>query len=193
MPTSGVLTAGTQRYRCFFGGFPFFNRVQSAVLDEVLHSDRPLVVSAPTGSGKTAILELALVRLLMQRPALDFKALYGERVGTQGRSYVESGKREYQGTAAPSGAVVPLKAICRERLEDWSRKTASLGLHCAELTGDTDEEDRSVLQEAHLILTTPEKWDSATRRWKDSPGLLESLALLLIDELRSIYISSASL
>lgn len=27
-----------------------------------------------------------------------------------------------------------------------------------------------------------EKWDSATRRWKDSPGLLESLALLLIDE-----------
>ncbi|KAG0430086.1 hypothetical protein HPB47_023013 [Ixodes persulcatus] len=147
------------RYRCFFGGFPFFNRVQSAVLDEVLHSDRPLVVSAPTGSGKTAILELALVRLLTQRPAADFKALY----------------------------VVPLKAICRERLEDWSRKTASLGLHCAQLTGDTDEEDRSVLQEAHLILTTPEKWDSATRRWKDSPGLLESLALLLIDEVQLVH------
>ncbi|CAN8015981.1 unnamed protein product, partial [Ixodes persulcatus] len=123
------------------------------------HSDRPLVVSAPTGSGKTAILELALVRLLTQRPAADFKALY----------------------------VVPLKAICRERLEDWSRKTASLGLHCAQLTGDTDEEDRSVLQEAHLILTTPEKWDSATRRWKDSPGLLESLALLLIDEVQLVH------
>ncbi|CAN7985744.1 unnamed protein product, partial [Ixodes hexagonus] len=123
------------------------------------HTDHPLVVSAPTGSGKTAILELALVRLLTQRPDNGFRALY----------------------------MVPLKAICRERLEDWQRKTASLGLHCAELTGDTDEEDSSVLRDAHLIITTPEKWDSATRRWKDSPGILESLALLLIDEMHMLF------
>ncbi|KAL3186322.1 hypothetical protein MRX96_028047 [Rhipicephalus microplus] len=51
-------------YRCFFNAYPFFNRIQSCVMDDVLHSDKPVVVSAPTGSGKTAILELALVRLL---------------------------------------------------------------------------------------------------------------------------------
>lgn len=51
--------------------------------------------------------------------------------------------------------MVPLKAICRERFEDWQRKTSSLGLHCAELTGDTEDEDAAVVQQAHLLLTTP--------------------------------------
>lgn len=31
---------------------------------KVLHSDKSVVVSAPTGSGKTVILELAIIRFL---------------------------------------------------------------------------------------------------------------------------------
>lgn len=31
-----------------------------------MYEDRPMVTSAPTGSGKTVIFELAIVRLLMQ-------------------------------------------------------------------------------------------------------------------------------
>lgn len=31
-----------------------------------MYTDSPLVTSAPTGSGKTVIFELAIVRLLMQ-------------------------------------------------------------------------------------------------------------------------------
>ncbi len=31
-----------------------------------MHTDHPLVTSAPTGSGKTVIFELAIVRLLVQ-------------------------------------------------------------------------------------------------------------------------------
>ena len=38
----------------------------------MVYSDDPLVVCAPTGSGKTAIFELAIVRLLIQ---VDEKSL----------------------------------------------------------------------------------------------------------------------
>ena len=33
---------------------------------QVMYTDSPIVVSAPTGSGKTVLFELAIVRLLMQ-------------------------------------------------------------------------------------------------------------------------------
>ena len=33
---------------------------------QVMYTDSPLVASAPTGSGKTVIFELAIIRLLMQ-------------------------------------------------------------------------------------------------------------------------------
>ena len=35
---------------------------------------------------------------------------------------------------------------------------------------------------SQLVLTTPEKWDSVTRRWADMRRLLRSVRLLLIDE-----------
>lgn len=48
-----------------FSKFPYFNIVQSKVFDEVMYTDRPMVVCAPTGSGKTVIFELAIIRQLM--------------------------------------------------------------------------------------------------------------------------------
>ncbi len=46
---------------------------------KVLYTDFPLVASAPTGSGKTAIFELAIVRLLMQigEGVASTKIVYG--------------------------------------------------------------------------------------------------------------------
>ena len=48
-----------------FSKFPYFNIVQSKVFDEVMYTDRPMVLCAPTGSGKTVIFELAIIRQLM--------------------------------------------------------------------------------------------------------------------------------
>ena len=39
--------------------------MQSKVFDEVMYTDKPMVVCAPTGSGKTVIFELAIIRQLM--------------------------------------------------------------------------------------------------------------------------------
>ena len=95
-----------------------------------MYSDRPLVVSAPTGSGKTTVFELAIVRVLMQ-------------LGDRGASNV---KMVY---------VAPIKALCSEKCEEWRAKFGPLGLECIELTGDSEMEDFFELQKANIITTTP--------------------------------------
>ena len=53
-----------------------------------------------------------------------------------------------------------------------------------ELTGDLVEEEggssKSSLEESHLILATPEKWDAVSRR--ANAQLVTSIQLFLIDE-----------
>ena len=54
---------------CFqpiFSSFKYFNGIQAEMLDFILSSARSFVVSAPTGSGKTLLLELAIVQMLMK-------------------------------------------------------------------------------------------------------------------------------
>ncbi|XP_021346734.1 probable ATP-dependent DNA helicase HFM1 isoform X2 [Mizuhopecten yessoensis] len=146
------------KYRTIFKAFPYFNIVQSKVFDDVFYTDKPLVVCAPTGSGKTVIFELAVVRLIMKMESVvvrGFKIVY----------------------------MAPIKALCSERLQDWTDKFESFGLKCKELTGDTEIDNYYELQEVNVILTTPEKWDSMTRRWRDNKCIVQSVCLFLIDEI----------
>jgi ATP-dependent DNA helicase HFM1/MER3 len=78
--------------------------------------------------------------------------------------------------------VAPIKALCNERYDDWVEKFGPLGLKCQELTGDSDMDDYFELQDVNIILTTPEKWDSMTRRWRDNTALVQLVRLFLIDE-----------
>lgn len=80
--------------------------------------------------------------------------------------------------------VAPLKALCTERFLDWSKRFSSLGLKCIELTGDSDIYELNSAYNYQLILTTPEKWDSLTRKWRDHENFINSVKLFLIDEVR---------
>ncbi|XP_055059840.2 probable ATP-dependent DNA helicase HFM1 isoform X1 [Misgurnus anguillicaudatus] len=146
-------------FRCVFKEFPYFNYVQSQALDDVLYSSKNFVACAPTGSGKTVLFELAIIRLLIgaSKPWHNVRAVY----------------------------MAPIKALCSQRYENWMQKFGPLGLKCKELTGDTEIDDIFEIQDAHLILTTPEKWDSMTTRWKDN-CLLSSVRLFLIDEIHVV-------
>lgn len=71
------------------------------------HSDEHVLVGAPTGSGKTVTAELTMLRLFTAHP---------------GRKVVY---------------IAPLKALVRERIDDWSRGLCkTLGKTMVELTGD---------------------------------------------------------
>ncbi|GFF79769.1 ATP-dependent DNA helicase MER3 [Aspergillus lentulus] len=140
-------------YRSIFH-FPVFNAVQSKCFQRVYKTDDNIVLAAPTGSGKTVIMELAICRLLSTLKDERFKVVYQ----------------------------APTKSLCSERFRDWNRKFMSLGLQCAELTGDTDHTQLRSVQNSQIIVTTPEKWDSMTRKWKDHARLMQLVKLFLIDE-----------
>ena len=140
-------------YRPLFS-FPLFNAVQSKCFHTAYNSDDNLVLSAPTGSGKTVVMELAICRLINQLKDERFKVVYQ----------------------------APTKSLCAERWRDWNSKFSSLNVQCAELTGDTDHTQLRSVQNSQIIITTPEKWDSMTRKWKDHMRLMQLVKLFLIDE-----------
>ncbi|KAK3361437.1 hypothetical protein B0T24DRAFT_585089 [Lasiosphaeria ovina] len=134
--------------------YEFFNAVQSKCFDAVYGGNDNVVVAAPTGSGKTAILELAICRVALDRGNENFKIVYQ----------------------------APTKALCFERARDWEKKFSHMNFKCAELTGDTSQAEMNRIGDASIIVTTPEKWDSITRRWHDHRRLLQMVELFLIDE-----------
>uniref|UniRef100_A0A8D3C335 Activating signal cointegrator 1 complex subunit 3 n=1 Tax=Scophthalmus maximus TaxID=52904 RepID=A0A8D3C335_SCOMX len=78
--------------------------------------------------------------------------------------------------------IAPLKALVRERIEDWKiRIEEKLGKKVVELTGDVTPDMRAIAQ-ADLIVTTPEKWDGVSRSWQNR-SYVQKVAILIIDEI----------
>ena len=50
------------------------------------------------------------------------------------------------------------------------------------MTGDSDGISLKTIQKADIIVTTPTKWDSMTRKWQDHQKLVQLIKLFLIDE-----------
>ncbi|KAF5958681.1 hypothetical protein HYC85_005906, partial [Camellia sinensis] len=80
--------------------------------------------------------------------------------------------------------IAPSKALVQEKLRDWNQKLGSWGINCLELTGDNESYNIRNIQEADVIVTTPEKFDAVTRyRIKDGGlSFFSDIALVLIDE-----------
>ncbi|GAA5906230.1 hypothetical protein JCM8208_000668 [Rhodotorula glutinis] len=141
--------------------FGVFNAVQSVCFDTVYHTEENIVVSAPTGAGKTVLFELAIVRLFTSSPSNDVKVLY----------------------------MAPTKSLCSERTLDWKRKFEhGLGWAVQELTGDSDTSTSAWrdFANARIIVTTPEKWDAMTRKWHDHGSTLGQLRLFCVDEVHTV-------
>lgn len=52
--------------------------------------------------------------------------------------------------------ISPSKALVQEKLRDWNQKFNSWGISCLELTGDNETYSSKNIQDADIILTTPE-------------------------------------
>ncbi|VDM17646.1 unnamed protein product [Hydatigera taeniaeformis] len=149
-----VKALNNRQYEALYS-FTHFNPIQTQVFHTLYHQDVNVLLGAPTGSGKTAMAELAIFRVFNTAP--EKKCVY----------------------------IAPLKALVRERVDDWSIKLGKkLGKRVVELTGDVSP-DASLLRSADVIVSTPEKWDGVSRSWRQR-NYVRQIALIVIDEIHMV-------
>lgn len=135
--------------------FPFFNPIQTQVFNAVYNSDDNIFIGAPTGSGKTICAEFAILRMLLHNP--DGRCVY----------------------------VTPIEALAELVYADWHNKFAlQLGKKVVLLTGETGT-DLKLLAKGNVVISTPEKWDVLSRRWKQRKNV-QNINVFVIDELQLI-------
>lgn len=151
--------------------FDKFNHLQSEVSSVLVNTNDMVVVSAPTGAGKTAVFEMAMARHITN----DLEVLQ------QSSDWQQKQLPNYRKIVY----IAPSKALCEERYDDWSRRLSEIkvGIRTSMITGDAIPGDcyRDIAT-SHLIVTTAEKWDSLTRRWTENYTLFASVKLVMIDE-----------
>lgn len=140
-----------------FKGISTLNPMQSAVYPSAYQSLENLLVCAPTGAGKTNVALLAM--------AAHLKHTYWKRSSSLPPKMIY---------------IAPMKALAQEVVEKMSARLAPLVVK--ELTGDMSL-TRAQAAAAHLIVTTPEKWDVVTRKsTTDTTSLGSQCGLLILDE-----------
>ncbi|KAF7817694.1 DExH-box ATP-dependent RNA helicase DExH12 [Senna tora] len=144
-------------YEALYQDFKHFNPVQTQVFTVLYNSDDNVLVAAPTGSGKTICAEFAILRNHQKGPDTAMRVVY----------------------------IAPVEALAKERFRDWERKfVGGLKLRVVELTGETAT-DLKLLEKGQIIISTPEKWDALSRRWKQRKHV-QQVSLFIIDELHLI-------
>lgn len=153
-----------QRFRSIFEPYICFNGVQSMVFDTIFQTDDPIVVSAPTGSGKTGVFELAIIKMIQN---------IEQRLVDTGPAKVVY--------------LAPTKALVTERRLDWDKKFKPFNIECVELTSDSYSPiNYKSSNLSRILLATPEKWDSVTRSWSSQKAFIQSIRLLLVDEVHLV-------
>ncbi|MHA2500275.1 MAG: DEAD/DEAH box helicase, partial [Candidatus Hodarchaeales archaeon] len=139
----------------FSAWFPFsLNVPQLEVSKKIFDCNDNILVIAPTGTGKTAIGELAIVKELIRR-----------------------GESEVQGPVAIF--LVPLKAITSERMRIWKKRQ---GIKTVVVTAETAVTFDDIM-DSDIIISVPEKIDSITRNPElEIEPFLNSIRVLVLDE-----------
>jgi len=78
--------------------------------------------------------------------------------------------------------VTPQDALADNSYADWHTKFSGLGLKVVILTGETGT-DLKLLAKGNIIISTPEKWDVLSRRWKQRKNV-QNIHLFIVDELQ---------
>ncbi|QHB08409.1 Hfm1 [Saccharomyces cerevisiae] len=132
--------------------------MQSEAFPSIYESNENCIISSPTGSGKTVLFELAILRLIKET-----------------NSDTNNTKIIY---------IAPTKSLCYEMYKNWFPSFVNLSVGM--LTSDTSFLETEKAKKCNIIITTPEKWDLLTRRWSDYSRLFELVKLVLVDEIHTI-------
>jgi replicative superfamily II helicase len=78
--------------------------------------------------------------------------------------------------------IAPLRALTNEKESEWKRILSGIGFKVYVVTGER-ELFPSEARSADVIITTPEKWDSATRKYQQERyAFVRDVALVVVDE-----------
>jgi len=134
-------------------GLKVFNPIQTQTFSTLYSTNDNCLICAPAASGKIICAEFAVLRMLQSDDAIK-RCVY----------------------------VAPHAASAKERFNEWSYKFGkALGFKVAELVGETNS-DVKILEESNIVITTPERWDLMSRRWKTRTSV-QQVRLFIADEL----------
>ena len=148
-----------------FGNSKSLNRIQTKCFPTAFNDDGNMLICAPTGSGKTNVAMLTMLREIGKHRnpetgeiALDdFKIIY----------------------------IAPLKALVAEQVGNFGKRLEPYGIKVAELTGDR-QLTKQQISETQIIVTTPEKYDVITRKATDT-SYINLVKLICIDEVHLLH------
>lgn len=141
------------------------NKVQSKCYPSAFQGDGNLLICAPTGSGKTNVAMLTILRELGKN-----------RDPETGEIDLDAFKIVY---------IAPLKALVQEQVGNFGKRLEPYGVKVSELTGDR-QLTKQQISETQIIVTTPEKWDVITRKATDL-SYTNLVRLIIIDEIHLLH------
>ena len=151
--------------RVGFGSSKELNRIQTRCYPSAFKDDGNMLICAPTGSGKTNVAMLAMLREIGKH-----------RDPETGAVDLDSFKIVF---------IAPLKALVQEQVGNFGKRLEPYGIKVAELTGDR-QLTKQQIAETQVIVTTPEKWDVITRKATDT-SYTNLVRLICIDEIHLLH------
>ncbi|KAK5654988.1 hypothetical protein OQA88_6747 [Cercophora sp. LCS_1] len=140
------------------------NKIQSKCYPTAFQDDGNMLVCAPTGSGKTNVAMLTILREI------------GKNRNAKGEIDLDAFKIVY---------IAPLKALVQEQVGNFGKRLEPFGIKVSELTGDR-QLTKAQIAETQIIVTTPEKWDVITRKATDM-SYTNLVRLIIIDEIHLLH------
>ena len=161
MPTSEL----PEWARTGFGSAKELNRIQTKCFPTAFNDDGNMLICAPTGSGKTNVAMLTILREIGKN-----------RNPETGEIMLDDFKIVY---------VAPLKALVQEQVGNFGKRLEPYGIKVSELTGDR-QLTKQQIADTQIIVTTPEKWDVITRKATDM-SYTNLVRLIIIDEIHLLH------
>ena len=148
-----------------FGSAKELNRIQTKCFPTAFNEDGNMLICAPTGSGKTNVAMLTILREIGKN-----------RNPETGEIMLDDFKIVY---------IAPLKALVQEQVGNFGKRLESYGIKVSELTGDR-QLTKQQIADTQIIVTTPEKWDVITRKATDM-SYTNLVRLIVIDEIHLLH------
>ena len=141
------------------------NKIQSQCFPQAFNDDGNMLICAPTGSGKTNVGMLTILREIGKN-----------RNPETGEINLDAFKIVY---------IAPLKALVQEQVGNFGARLKPYGIQVSELTGDR-QLTKQQIADTQIIVTTPEKWDVITRKATDL-SYTNLVRLIIIDEIHLLH------